>query len=77
MKQKTSNYPITAFNFHSSQGGGLKKCTAIGAKMQLFWGVWYGYTAIKLWQCWNRSEFIQTAPFSLATEVNILSLIFL
>ncbi len=28
VKQKTSNYPIIPFNFHSSQGGG---CMAIAA----------------------------------------------
>ncbi len=33
-------------------GGGGKKCTAIGVKIRLFWVVWYGYTAIKIWQHW-------------------------
>ncbi len=50
MKHKRSNYPIIPFNFHSSQGGGDKKCRAIGVKVRLFRGVWYGYTAIKIWQ---------------------------
>ncbi len=29
-----------------------QKKYAIGVKIWLFWGVWYGYTAIKIWQCW-------------------------
>ncbi len=55
MKQEPSNYPIIPFNFHSSQWRGRwgVKCTAIGVKIRLFWGVWYGYTAIKIWQHWE------------------------